>query len=134
MRAPSPGRPSLGGFDCGGLALGSPSLSAFPRDQRPTTDLHRGRSPSLALHLVKKVFADGVQNADRLDREGERVRVRVRWLALVFRTIIERRAAIVAKRCTIRGRRRLLAGNFWTRHPPLLRSNLMADDMAAGNC
>src|SRR6516165_1543159 len=77
----------LGGFDCGGLALAPPFLPGFVADQRARTDLHRGRPPPLALHLVELVFRNTVQAAELFDRHCERVRVRAHRPSPVLRTI-----------------------------------------------
>src|SRR5215471_2168009 len=90
------------GFLCSGFALGSPRGSGFKADQRARTDLHRGRSPTLALHLVELVFRNTVQAAELPDRHCERVRVRAHRPPPVLRAIV-----LVCW---------LSPANFWARH------------------
>ena len=62
-----------------------PRFRAFSADQRPATDLHGGRCPTvfLARKLVVKIFGDAVQTAEFSNRHCKRVRVRTHRLAPV---------------------------------------------------
>jgi len=69
------GSRNLSGGGCSGgsfFSFASPIGCGFVADQRARADLHGGRSPSLALHFVKHVFADAVQRAEYADRHRER--------------------------------------------------------------
>src|SRR5262245_34874499 len=50
--------PSLGGRM---LLAPTPGGSGFNADERPRTDLHDGRSPTLTSHFVKHVFRNAVR-------------------------------------------------------------------------